>query len=161
MLPVLNHLKLCDGLNVLTIHFVSIAQDFTVAFVAEHLQSLFNGVISAVQEALIIGYTEIIVICCHCEPLYAVAYILAAAFGEEIVAGVAGDADDVGMNACFIFHAPECYIVGMIVVADNALGHHPFTAIAHQQKNLFIPENNAACAAANCTCHTKYHPFCI
>ena len=108
-----------------------------------------NAVAGSKERYLDMGFRDYL-----SKPLDPVAHVLAAALREEVVAGIAGDADDVRMNSGLVLDAPERHIVGMIAVADHALRHHPFAAITHQKKNLFVAENNAARTTANCTCHS-------
>ena len=141
----------------MTVDVISGIKDMFVRFISEHFTGTIYGIVAAVEEALIIGDAESVVSGAHGKPLDAVADFLAAAFGKEIIAGVSGDADDLCMDAGFIFHTPERDFVGSVVVSDNALGHYPFALISHQDKDVFSTEYYAACAAANCSCHVCIH----
>ena len=89
----------------------------------------------------------------HREPLNAIADLFSAAFGKEIVARVAGNADNLGVNARFVLNAPEGNVVGTVVIANNALRHDPFAAVAHQKENVVARKDNAARTASDCSSH--------
>ena len=133
------------------VNAVCVAKNFLVAVIGEHFQRLFHREIAAVQEALLIGDVIGMVVCAHGEPLNAVADLFSAAFGEKVIARIAGDADDFGVNAGLVLNAPEGDVVGSIVIANNALWHDPFAAVAHQKEYVVARENNAARTTSDCS----------
>ena len=145
-------LRSCDCLQISFIDCQCILKDLPVALKGQHFHGLCHREISPVEEALLIGNMKALILSHHRKPLDSVADFLAAAFGEEVIAGVACDADDFRVDASFILDAPERDVVGTVVIADYALGHDPVAAIAHQQKDIVSEKDHAAGTAANCTC---------
>lgn len=137
----------------LPVYIPCVVKDGAVPVVGQHLPGLAHREIVAVQEALVVGHVKRPIQRAHGEPLDAIADLPAAALGEEVIPRVARDADDLGVYARLVLHAPQRHVVGAVAVANDALGHHPFAAVAHQQEHLVAVEHDAARAASDCACH--------
>ena len=142
---------LCIALEIVLIDFNGGFQDFTILLIGQQFQSTFNGEVAAVEETLVVGYAKGPVRCGHGKPLDAVADLLAAAFGIEIIAGISCDADDFSVDAGLVLNAPQGYVVGTVVVADDTLGHDPLALVTHQKKHVAAGKYNAAGAASDCS----------
>ena len=144
--------ELSDTFEILLIDLTGVTKNFAITVKGEQFQCSIYRKIAAIEEALFIGNVIVMIRSHHGEPLNAVADLFAAAFGEKVISGIAGDSDDFCMDTGFVLNTPEGNIVGTVVIANDALGHDPVASVAHQQKDVIAGKNNAAGAASDCSC---------